>query len=146
MAEPLDGVRRRVRVALRVAAAVAKDLQRGEYDHGGRGAFDLKVATRTIGGSGRPIVEVVNVSSDTFRFEDGAIPLDEAMRVMTVDGKQDADVHVWLSITDGSGAVFTTDLLPGAFPFLEIKSYPHTFSVKDGGGTLLLQLSEMRQP
>jgi hypothetical protein len=119
--------------------------QRGVYPHPFGGDFTLSVGGLTVTGSGKPLVQVEDFNPDTFRWRDGKIPLDPVTRVMNVNGMPAPDVEVTLAITDGSGAAFTSDALPTRFPMLNISSYPHTFSVQDNGGTLLMQLSTMTQ-
>jgi hypothetical protein len=124
------------------------DPKRGEYDHAtGAGAFELSVTTLSIKGSGSPIIEVQDLDPDTFRFKDGPqlLDKDKTLRRMTVDGKPNDSLTIWLSITDSSGQAFNDDALPKTFPLTDIASYTHTFSVKDNGGTLLLQLSSVTQ-
>lgn len=64
---------------------------------------------------------------------------------MSVDGKPAADLEVLIAITDDSGAALSSDVPPARFPYLDMASFPHTFSVSDSDGTLLLQLSAMTQ-
>lgn len=124
----------------RAARDTDDDPDRGLYDHHGAGAFSLSVGSRTVGGSGWSQVEVEDMSSDTFRFVDGASVWGEEDRVMTIDGRDDTELGVWFAVTDGSGEAFSDDGLPTSWPFGEITDLPHTFSIEDGGGTLLLQL------
>ncbi len=121
------------------------DPDRGLYVHAGSGAFTLDVAGRTVGGSGSPEVEVEDLSSDTFRFVDGAAIFGEHVQRMTVDGVEDESVGVWIAITDGSGAALDDDAIPTTWPFPDITTLPHTFSVEDADGTLLLQLDALGQ-
>jgi hypothetical protein len=121
------------------------DPQRGIYEHGSGGTFSLSVGGLTVAGSGTPRVEVENFDPDTIRWRDGAIPLDKRVRVMTVDGKPAPSVVVTIAITDDKGSALSSDALPTTFPFQMIASFPHTFSVEDAGGTLLLQLSSLTQ-
>lgn len=120
---------------------------RGEYDHAGEesGAFEFAVSGIEIRGSTRPVLEVENLSSDTFRFRDGPQFIDPTDRTMTVDSVAEPEVELFIAITDGSAAAFADDSLPAAFPLLDIASYPHTFSLSDADGTLLMQLTEMTQ-
>lgn len=124
------------------------DVKRGEYDHRGGGALALAVAGLTIAGSDNPVVKVENLDPDTFRFLDGPQLLDEDvdLRVVEVDGERRPDVKISISFTDPAGAAFSSDALPNTFPFLDLaaEKYPHTFSVQDAGGTLLLQLTSLR--
>ncbi len=116
------------------------DADRGIYDHASSGAFTLSVGGRVIDGSGSPQVEVENFGSDTFRFKDGTGIFGDHDRHMTIDGDEDPSIGVWIAVTDSEGTVFTDDAIPTGWPFTDIASYPHTFSVEDEGGTLLLQL------
>jgi hypothetical protein len=127
------------------AQALPNDPQRGRYPAAGI-ALSLSVAGHALSGSGMAYVEVEDLNPDTFRFEDGVRPLDTTIRVMTFDGQAAPKVSASIAITDASGAAFSSNALPAAFPLLNIASYPHTFSVSDPGGTLLLQLSSMTQP
>ena len=122
------------------------DPRRGIYDPDS-GNFSLSVGGHEIGGSGRPRIEVEDFDPDTFRWRDGNILLNPITRVMTVDGKAAPSLEVLIAITttNDSGSAFSSDVPPTTFPFLDIASYPHTFSVQDDGGTLLLQLSSMKQ-
>ena len=125
-----------------------QDPQRGEYDHGGGGGpFTLSVAGKTVTGSGNPVVKVEDLNPDTFRWLDGPqlLDKDKTKRQMSLDGTANPELKVSLSITDGSGAAFASDALPQSFPLLDIGSYTHTFSITDGGGTLMLQLSSLTQ-
>jgi len=123
------------------------DPQRGEYDHGAGGDFTFAVSGLTVTGSGHPLVKVEDLNPDTFRYLDGPqiLDKDKAWRQMSLDGTPNPDLKVSLSITDGTGAAFSSDALPKAFPMLAIGSYTHTFSVRDGGGTLLMQLTSLTQ-
>lgn len=121
------------------------DPKRGIYEHPSGGAFSLSVGGRSITGSGQPRLEVENLDPDTIRWRDGKIPLDTRERVMFVDDKPAADLEVLIAITDGSGGALSNDAPPTRFPYLDIASFPHTFSVSDSNGTLLLQLSAMTQ-
>jgi hypothetical protein len=128
--------------------AKAADPKRGEYEHNTGGIFELNVqaaTTVTVTGSTKPVVQIEDLNPDTFRFKDGDQPLDPKVRIMSLNGQPDPSLSVWLAITDSSGAAFSDDSLPKQFPFTNISAYPHTFSVKDSNGTLLLQLSSITQ-
>ena len=131
------------RYDLRTADTDTEEPRRGTYPHTGGGGFELLVGGRTVAGTWRPVVEVENFDADTFRFVDGADIFEDPPRVMTLDGIADGTIGTWLAITDGTGAAFPDDTLPDPFPMLAISTYPHTFSVSDAAGTLLLQLSAL---
>jgi hypothetical protein len=129
-----------------VADADDRDPARGRYEHAAGGAFSLRVANRVVTGTGKPWVDVEDLSSDTFRWKDGAaLPVGKRHAVL-VDGNPDPAVQLFLAITDGSGAAFATDDLPARFPLLDIQRFPHTFFVEDAGGSLLMQLDTLTQP
>ncbi len=101
----------------------------------------------TITGSTTPFAQVENLSSDTFRFIDGPRPVGPEGGVLSVNGLPDADVDLLLAITDGAAAAFSDDDLPTLFPFAgdPWPGFPHTFSLSDAGGTLLLQFNRVTQ-
>lgn len=124
---------------------LAADPLRAEYDHDNGGVFELTVMTASVTGSQKPIVQVENLNPDTFRFIDGKQLIDPKTRTMLLNGQPSPTLSLWIAITDSGGAAFTSDAAPAVFPFSNMSAYPHTFSVKDSGGTLLLQLSSMTQ-
>ena len=114
---------------------------RGEYRHPYDGDLELLTAGITVTGSGRAIVTTENFDPDTFRWEDGDLIGETEQRTMQINGTDAADLQVSFAITDSSGAALTSDAAPNPFSF--DPSMPHTFSVKDIGGTLLLQLDSL---
>jgi hypothetical protein len=109
---------------------------RGDYYHTA-GAFTASITgfATVITGSSTPLVRVENLSVDTFRFNDGP----DMGGTMAINAQDDPDVQVGISVTDGSGTAFPNDDLPAFFPF-DFTQMPHTFSLKDDRGTLLLQV------
>src|SRR5262249_43581047 len=79
------------------------DPQRGVYQHPYGGDFSLSVGGLSIGGSGKPRVEVENFSTDTFRWRDGPILLNPVTRIMTIDGAPSSTLAVTIAITDDKG-------------------------------------------
>jgi hypothetical protein len=120
------------------------DPKRGHYDRG-RTAFTFTVKTHSITGSGTAILETEDLNPDTFRFIDGT-QLDQVPRVMKLDGTAAPAVELFIAITDGTGAMLTSDVLPDPFPTLDLTSFQTavTFSLKDGSGTLLMHLDALR--
>ena len=112
---------------------------------GATSGFELYVDATVVRGSGSCVVEVQDLTSDTFRYEDGPLFFDPTDRTMYVDGGLAPDLELWISITDSTGSAFANEDLPLSFPMTNIVSYPHTFSLRDPGGTLLLQLTDMSQ-
>ena len=119
----------------------ATDPQRGEYRHPFDGRVELLFAGTQVDGSDQAIVTTENFDPDTFRFEDGALAFETDPRMLQVNGAAAPDLQVRFSITDSSGAALATDAPPDPFSF--DPSMPHTFSLQDGGGTLLLQLDSL---
>ncbi len=118
---------------------------RGEYRFAGGATFTAGFLGHTVTGSATPLIEVQDFSSsETFRYDDGG---DE--HAMSFDGTPDPSIDLWLSITDGSASSLAGDSLPAPFPMPfapEIEPrLPHTFSLADYGGTLLLQLVRLEQ-
>ena len=67
---------------------------------------------------------------------------------MSLDGVPDPSVQLLLAFTDSSGTAFIDDALPTPLPFAVPPLsepnpffFPHTISLSDSGGTLLLQLN-----
>jgi hypothetical protein len=129
------------------AVTMSMDHRRAEYSEGpiADGAFALVVGPRHVTGSGRPLIDIENLDPDTFRFKDGPQLADPTPRIMSVDGQPNIKVELVIAITDSSGAAFSNDDLPTSFPFLNIATFPHTFSIMDDKGTLLLQLRSLSQ-
>jgi hypothetical protein len=128
------------------------DPLRGKYYGNGNGstAFTFMVKGHTVTGSGKAVLETENfTSSDTFRFRDGKQPLDPLARTMQFDGADALTLTLLIAITDDTGAMLTSDVLPDPFPTVNIAhkdggfNISHTFSLQDSGGTLLMQLDTL---
>ena len=83
----------------------------------------------------------------TFRFLDGP-QADTIVRTMKLDGADAPTLKLFIAITDGAGAMLTSDGLPDPFPTVDIANknnfnISHTFSLQDSGGTLLMQLDSL---
>lgn len=131
------------------------DAARGNYPHlGGGGAFQATVLGTTITGSTTPYVQIEDFGagvSDTFRYIDGPRSIGNQGGVMNVNGAARQDVQLTIAFTDSSGNAFTNDSLPFPLPFAVAPLaqpspffFPHTFSLKDNSGTMLLQLDSIR--
>ena len=121
------------------------DLTRGNYPHTAGGGFLAEFLGKVVTGSATPYVRIENLSSDTFRFNDGLLA-SPAGGIMTVNGSPDGTVRVGMAFTTSNA--FTSDALPVhlAFanpPLANPVSFPHTFALEDSGGKLLLQLSTL---
>jgi len=131
---------------LHVGDSARTDPLRGRYLHFGTSQFTFTVSGHTVTGSGWAIVETENLNPDTFRFRDGQ-QNDGVTRIMKLDGVDAPALVLLIAITDSSGAALSSDVEPDPFPFTNIASFPHTFSITDGsdGGssTLLMQLDSI---
>jgi hypothetical protein len=125
------------------------DTARGNYPHTPAfpGAFSAILQGTTFTGSATPFAQVENFAgADTFRFEDG--PSNNA-GIMSVNGTPNAVAALFMALTDGSGNAFANDSLPALFPFARpplanpAPTFPHTFSLSDSGGTLLMQFNTL---
>lgn len=126
---------------------------RGAYPHtGGGGGFTANILGKILTGSTSPYLQVENSLSgpDTFRFIDGPRPVGAEGGVMKVDGVPDPEAQVWIALVDGTGAAFSDDNLPDPLPFTQPPLsdgvpwyFPHTISLRDATGTLLLQLNDI---
>lgn len=85
----------------------------------------------------------IEPESDTFRFMDGPQFQDQTDRTMAMDGVPDPELEIWIAISSSDSEFLTSEALPEAFPSVDIADTPHTFSVDDAGGTLLLQLDSL---
>jgi len=122
---------------LDVVDAEATDSTRGVYQHDGTSEFTFALMGHTVTGSG--FAKVETTSGDTLRFRDGPQPLDPVVRVMKLDGADAPAVSLLIAITGGP-SLLPSDALPDPFPTITIATTPHTFSISDAGGTLLMQL------
>jgi len=117
------------------------DMTRGRYQHGGSSQFTVTVSGHTVAGSGLAFTEIENLDPDTFRFRDGP-QNDPITRVMTFDGNASPTLKLTIAISDGN-TLFSSDVQPNPFPAIDIANTPHTFSLQDAGGTLLMQLDTL---
>ena len=119
----------------------AADVKRGHYLHNGTSTFTFTVLSHTVAGSGFAITEVENLDPDTFRFRDGP-QTDNVSRLMTFDGNAAPMLKLLIAISDGN-TFFSSDAQPSPFPTIDITTTPHTFSLMDSGGTMLMQLDTL---
>jgi hypothetical protein len=121
------------------------DVNNGRFVCNGTCPFTFTVAGRTVTGSGYAVVYTQNLSSDTFRFVDGPGESDGIDRVMKLDGVAAPTLKLFFAVTDGTGAMLSSDRLPDPFPVFGIGDgqHPHTFTLSDPGGTLLMQLDSL---
>jgi len=115
----------------------ATDTTRGVFQHNGTSEFTFALLGHTVTGSG--FAKVETTAGDTFRFRDGPQTLDPVVRVMKLDGADAPMVSLIIAITGGP-SLLPSDALPDPFPAITIATTPHTFSLSDAGGTLLMQL------
>jgi hypothetical protein len=121
--------------------ALPDDPDNADYFHEGGGAFTASFLGHTLTGSGTPLVEIRMISS-TFRFIDGPGSFDDEGGVMSVDGVPDADNELWFSA--GTETDMVNDSMINPFPDYDFESHvgtPHTFSLSDDNGTMLLQMT-----
>lgn len=118
------------------------DPKRGTYKHGATSVFTFTVKGRNVEGSGRAVVDIENFDPDTFRFKDGPM-IDAIPRTMKIDGVAAPALTLSLALTDGSGVMLSSDALPDPFPAIDLAKTPHTFALRDDGGTLLMQLDSL---
>jgi hypothetical protein len=121
------------------------DPRRGRFEHGTTSAFTFTVLGHTVSGSGWAIVQTEDLDPDTFRYLDGPQG-DGVPRVMKLDGAPAPTLKLGIAITDSTGALLKSDALPDPFPAVDIAHLPHTFSLEDQGGTLLMQLDTLTSP
>ncbi len=116
---------------------------RGNYPHSGGGGFTACFIDKEIKGSATPFVQIENLDPDTFRFIDGPRLVGSQGGIMRVNGVADATIELGIAITDSSGNAFSDDALPDSFPFYHQGPFPwpHTFSLRDSGGTILFQFT-----
>ena len=113
----------------------------GTFPHGGDALFELDWADGSVRGSGFASVEtVVWDDSQTFRYVDGArvAAVDGSPPQMTLNDVPAADLSLWMSLTVVDQ--LDADVAPASLTI--DPALPHTFSLEDSGGTLLLQLTE----
>jgi hypothetical protein len=132
---------------LRIFDSEPADPLRGKYQHDGTSAFSFAIKGHTVAGSAKALVETEDLNPDTFRFLDGP-QADTIVRTMKLDGADAPALKLVIAITDGAGAMLTSDALPDPFPTIDIANknnfnISHTFSLQDNGGTLLMQLDSL---
>lgn len=120
-----------------------EDPLSGEYQHEGGAAFVAEFLSTRITGSMTPFYEVDlsdNPTIDTFRIVDGPRPVGNEGGVMSIDGIEDEQIELFLAIT---GDAFDSDSLINPFPAYTFGflGTPHTFTLKDDQGTMLMQLT-----
>ena len=132
-------------------ADVNSSATRGNYPHTFGGVFFADVLGIEISGSATPYVQIEDLNPDTFRYIDGPRTIGPAGGIMSVDGIANPDVELLLAFTDSSGVAFADDSLPNPLPFAvpplsepSPSFFPHTISLSDGNGTLLLQLDSIQ--
>ena len=119
------------------------NTMRGEYPHARNSAFVADFLETRIRGSHTAYYEVQlsGGDSDTFRTWDGPSPVGPEGGTMSIDGTPDEDIRLFLAITDDA---FQSDDLKDPFPFYTFGflGTPHTFSLKDEQGTMLMQFTK----
>jgi hypothetical protein len=106
-------------------------------------AFTFNVDGHKVTGSGKGILQTENLtSSDTFRYFDGPQG-DAKVRTMKLDEVDRPNLKLLIAIVDSTAMMLTSDALPAPFPTLDVTKTPHTFSLSDEGGTLLMQLDTL---
>ena len=121
----------------------AADPLEGAYQHTGNAAFFAAFLGHHVDGSTTPFYEVdldVNPTIDTFRVYDGPRPVGNEGGVMSFDGVASDQIQLFLAIT---GDAFDSDALIDPFPSYTFGflGTPHTFTLKDEQGTMLMQIS-----
>jgi hypothetical protein len=115
----------------------------GEYSHDGNAGYLASFLGHEVRGSQTPFywVDLVMNSpqSDTFRIYDGPRAVGFEGGTMSFDGTPDEDIELFLAVSED---VFDDDDLINPFPFYDFESFihtPHTFTLEDDQGTILLQ-------
>ncbi|MFN2377621.1 MAG: hypothetical protein ABR538_13860 [Candidatus Binatia bacterium] len=113
----------------------------GEYQHETGAGFLAEFLTTRISGSTTPFYQVdidVNPAIDTFRVWDGPRGVGNQGGIMSIDDAEDEDIEMFLAVT---GDAFDSDDLINPFPAYTFGPLgtPHTFTLKDDQGTMLLQ-------
>ncbi len=107
---------------------------RGSYRHAGSSEFQVQIDDLLIEGSGQATVAIV-VPGSTWRFEDGEGS--ELPRSMSVNGNELGSLELWISTGPADSEAFTDDSIPEP-DWLDAEA-PHTFSISEAGGTILIQ-------
>lgn len=119
----------------------------GEYQHETGAGFLAEFLATRIEGSNTPFYQVdldVNPAIDTFRIWDGPRNVGNEGGIMSIDGDGDEDIEMFLAVT---GDAFDDDDLVNPFPAYTFGPLgtPHTFTLKDEQGTMLLQFLSARE-
>jgi hypothetical protein len=119
------------------------DPLEGAYQHTINAGFLAEFLTTRITGSHTPFYEVdlnSDPTSDTFRIYDGPRVVGHEGGVMSIDNVADEDIQLFLAVTED---VFDSDDLIDPFPFYTFGflGTPHTFTLKDTQGTMLMQFT-----
>lgn len=123
--------------------------QRGDYPHDAGGGFTANFLDLEVSGSSTPTVQVEDIRIiDTLRYFDGPRSVGKEGGVMSFNGVADSDIELLLAISPGVD-VWTSDSLPDSFPFAfdpwPAFGYPHTFSLRDDEGTMLMQFQSISE-
>ena len=125
------------------ADALPEDPDNGDYPHdSGGGAFTAHFLDHELIGSATPLIEIRPVT-DTFRFIDGPGLFGDEGGIMSIDGTPDEDIELWFSASTETDML--DDSLINPFPDYDFDSFigtPHTFSIEDDNGTMLLQMTK----
>lgn len=119
-------------------------MDRGLFPHSGGPLFTANFNGHTIHGSSTPLYEVSN--SRSFRISDGRPQIGDNAPMMSIDNASSETLELYLSITGSSGAIPNNSQLPNPFPedyHFGFLGTPHTFSIRDDLGTVLLQITDI---
>jgi len=124
------------------------DTLSGEYQHDGNAGYVAEFLSTRITGSTTPFYEVDLIADptiDTFRIYDGPRTVGNEGGVMSIDGVEDDQIQLFLAVTED---VFDSDALINPFPFYTFGflGTPHTFTLKDDQGTMLMQFLSVSEP
>ena len=118
---------------------------RGDYLHERNGAFRIELPSDiVVTGSATPQLQIEDLGSDTFRFQDGLSVFEPTVGAMSVNGVADEELNLTIAITDSSGNAVNSTAAPVAFSFTP--AMPHTFSLSHDAGTLLMQFVTLTVP
>ena len=119
------------------------DPDAGDYPHdSGNGGFTAHFLDHELIGSATPLIQIRPLT-DTFRFLDGPGFFGDAGGIMSIDGTPDEDIE--LTFSAGTETDMLNDSLINPFPDYDFDSFvgtPHTFSIEDDNGTMLLQMTK----
>ncbi len=115
------------------------------------GGFVAAFGNHVVTGSDTPRIRVRDLTTgDSFSFADGDRNSADNRGTMTFNGVPADDIGLSLSISFGSTTIFSDDSLPSPFPIVYPlpgfpRTHPHTFSLGDDNGGILLQFISLRQ-